>query len=562
MAIELKCGDPDVGPASYTRFVLPFTYCPIRFEGNQGSDGYYEAEKPDDLLWRRKYLTYETADVLFKRAKRFVLRNSMYPLPVKMHFSSCGVDEDITVCMKPPSLALFEWPINGSKCKKRGSKCKKHCDVAGGKQCSRDEHNVLRVGFLVVELYFPEQDGIAPSLDNLLELNELFRYWQHPFAGHEDEDGKYKTLLRNLPVGFSGIKICAMSDSLRLYFERWAGLLEAPVKDDDGNLFELFPREWMEKAKLSISDEEVRFPGWAIYSDNRAFAWTCAITENGGEALRERFEMPDGKAWNFGHWIRLLNADLPGSSTDETHKSRDFEKEWAEERTYKRWEEWGTFYGFSYHCGAMLGPAVKDPPLWEHFRQMYFDQTLLILYIRVTLFRFSMELNRISADALDEDGGKFADWRNEFQRLRWSFALFTNLYQFPLFSNQQQAIEMYSLARKYMDIDDLFVEVKEEIKDCHEYLVIKEETEQSSNTMKLTWIATIALPISIAFGFWGVNIVIVGNPHWSSQGWSSQNWWLMGTIAGALLLSAIILMVIDGKRILSWVKRRFRRRKR
>ncbi|MGH8613413.1 MAG: hypothetical protein ACREYF_15710 [Gammaproteobacteria bacterium] len=62
-----------------------------------------------------------------------------------------------------------------------------------------------------------------------------------------------------------------------------------------------------------------------------------------------------------------------------------FEREWAKERTYRRWEEWGSYYGFNYHSGAMLGPPETNPPFWRHFAEVYFDQVLLLLYLRVSL---------------------------------------------------------------------------------------------------------------------------------------------------------------------------------
>ena len=117
-----------------------------------------------------------------------------------------------------------------------------------------------------------------------------------------------------------------------------------------------------------------------------------------------------------------------------------FERRWAKERTYHRWEELGTWYGFNYHSGVMIGPPFNTPhdtPIWRHFRQMYFDTALLLLYIRVTLFRFSRQLTKITSeyDITESKSHKV------FQCLRADFTTFTIRYQFPLLSNQQQAIE-------------------------------------------------------------------------------------------------------------------------
>ena len=124
----------------------------------------------------------------------------------------------------------------------------------------------------------------------------------------------------------------------------------------------------------------------------------------------------------------------------------------------------------------MLAAQMEEPPLWRHFGGMYFDQALLLLYVRISLFRFSLKLNGISEASLDsrQEVDSREQWTMKFQALRWHFALFANLYQFPLLSNQQQGLEMYTLARKHMDIDAFFDEIQKEIEGRHEYLAIEE----------------------------------------------------------------------------------------
>lgn len=497
MSIILECGDPAKKASTYTRFILPFAYCPIYLEDKKQDchNDHYETTVLENIERRRKYLTYETADVLFNRARWFKLGSEVFPLLIP--FKTRQSNKIIDVYVNKPQLVLFEFPISRKFCNK--------CKVNTDESCWIDDHNILRIGFLIVETYFSELNG-GVTIDDLLEFNEIFRYWQPYYREH-----KSKMLDHNIPIRFGCDKtIDAESSKSEIYFDRWADLLSKPIKCENGT-FRLFPFGWEDEARKYVSDEDTKSPGWAIYSDNRTYVWTCAITKNGGNDLRQFFGLPNEKPWNFGHWIKLLNVDEPGKDVGETHKSRDFERRWAEERTYKRWEELGTLYGFNYHSGAMLGPAINEPPLWEHFGQMYFDQTLLLLYIRVATFRFCMELNKISGKAVNRKGTDISIWRDEFQRVRWSFALFTNLYQFPSFSNQQQSIEMYNLAREYMDIDDLFRETKEEIDNCHEYLTTAENIKQSGTMERINYIAAIGLVVSIVIGFWGMNIIVEEN---------------------------------------------------
>ncbi len=240
----------------------------------------------------------------------------------------------------------------------------------------------------------------------------------------------------------------------------------------------------------------------------------------------------------------MLNVDQPKNSKHETHNSSRFEQEWAKQRTYLRWAESGTFYGFAYHGGAMLAAPMDEPPLWRHFGQMYFDQVLLLLYLRVTLFRFSTQLNNISSATMkcsDHARDNNREWLEHFQQLRRTFMHFTNLYQFPLISNQQQGIEMYSLAREVMDVDEFYREIKEEIHNANDYLTAQENHQLTDTTTKLTKVATIVLPIVLASSFLGMNM-------FSGEGcWSSIFMWALFTVIVAVGYLKLIPFVTGKK---------------
>ncbi len=487
--IPLVCGDPANEPASYTRFVLPFSYSPTKYT-SQGEPPWIYKLSESASIWRQNYLTVETATVLFHRAKWFDLKgvNPLdFPIPRN--------GRTLTIRMGTPRLVLFEWPSDPTA---------EHED---------DRKDLLRIGFLIVETSFPKKEE-SVVLGDLLEFNEKFRFWYQPYDGHEKY---YQPFLAKCPLDMREPNRLVGDGNLQnIYFERWASLLEIPIEDEAGEIWGLFPDSWKQEAHTWVTG--VRPPwdsGWIVYADNRTFVWTCAIVEGGGNKLQEAFPTPSSsslEACSFGHWIKLLNVDRPGPFPVATHESTQFERDWAKERTYRRWEEGGTFYGFNYHCGAMLGPPLNEPdnpPLWKHFREMYFDQTLLLLYLRVGSFRFSRRLGRISAKAQDtkERSEAKEEWQREFQNLRWSFALFTNLYEFPLLSNQQQGIEMYEIAREHMDVEEFFREIQEEIGSSHDYLAIQAGQEQTEITTLLTVVATLGLAAGLAIGFLGMNIV-------------------------------------------------------
>jgi hypothetical protein len=269
--------------------------------------------------------------------------------------------------------------------------------------------------------------------------------------------------------------------------------------------------------------------GWVVYSDSRTFVWTCAVVESGGDGHIAR-----------GLWTRLLNVD-----TAEWGTPSAFEREWVEERTYQRWVAAGSLYGFTLHSGAAVVPPQDEPPLWRHYRESYFDQTLLLLYTRVSLFRISRWLSEVSAAARDGEAGvQDEGLRHDLSRIRKSLTLFANLYQFPLLSNQQQGIELYSLARRIMDIEQLSAELGQQVNGSHELLEMLADQEEALAARRLNVVAASGAVLAVATGFLGMNIVAEGLAEgtWSWQG--VKEW----TILGVTVLAASGIFFLAARR--------------
>lgn len=483
--IDLKGGNPwgadGHGPgkaATYSRFILPFSYKLSRISYTQKNMYFKVSPFKDFNSATIHYFTNETAAVLFERAlwaripeKCWKEGDTLRAGP--FNFITSNGSRKIPIKINRPSIVLFE-----------------------GNHSSENDQGILHHGFLIIETYLAEQDDQV-SMDDWLEFNEAFRYTNEPYAGYTDH---YVTSMADFPADYrDGAKIssCKREDTSSLYLNRWLSLLELPLKKENGYFFSIVPEEFIEKEKKRDCEThlECNNERCLSYADNRTFIWTCAILENGAGKLARRFAEDVSKPWNFGHWLRLLNVDSPEESSYKTHSTMsDFQREWLKERTYQRWAEEGTYYGYSYHSGAMIGPSNDSLVLWYHFGQMYFDQILLLFYLRITLFAYSRALTHIHHKRNDKYLNK------AFRKIRLSFAIFTNLYQFPLISNQQQGVEMYEIARKYMDIDQLFQDVKDEVTSTHEYLEMEKSTDLGEFATKISLIGVvIAFPSILDF---------------------------------------------------------------
>jgi hypothetical protein len=492
----------DHTPHSATRFVLPFKLALAQRAGEEvrplaGDDApkvSYRKATASDWIWanqqaREGYLTLETITVLFERASWWVM--DCNAVPGKM-IAPDG--HELNFLMRPPAVVLFEDP----------------------KDDDQSDKELLQRGFIIVEVAFKgdveevkseKKTIMTLRLDELLLFNELFRYWREPFKGHKTSDGemskshseKHEKQLRGFVEPFQKMTQCSVRG---FYEERWLSLLKVPLGDGRGLLVE------------NTADAKAVF---GDYADDRAFVWTRALvpetdmkeiiphvwetTLSGKKEWKPTIDPKTGFREMFGYWLKLVNTDQPDMEWKNSLSA--FERKWAHKRTYRRWEHCNCYYGFHTFSAAMLSKPNDELPTWQHWFQMYFDQVLLLLYVRVTIFRFSNQLTTISKGMLTGDPSKKSDrfivqWRRDFRELRRAFTCFENLYQFPLLSNQQQGVEMYELARKSMDIDELYEEVSKEVMGSDELLEAQVEEQRSEYAYILNYIAVAGLGLSVA----------------------------------------------------------------
>ncbi len=482
--------------SAFSRFVLPFAWEKQQDSpGNPGdSKPYYAPVEKQAFKQRYTYFTRETGRVLFERARWLELRYSGDAPWNEKQTVHLTKGKPIIARMDCPRLVLFE------------------CDC-------QSTSTLLQTGFLLVDIYLEPQEGDAPTptLDDLLLFNEFFRYVFRPHKNHFEADKApyFRAMFPDAVASYNSdntdselVKRYKNSDSLsndeihKIYFDRWAELLKYPV-ESDGKHYRIVSDEDIDAALDHIQNPaENPDRGFLTYADNRTYVWSAAVLKNGVQELQNMARSDSSKAADCGHWVKLLNVDTPGETPGKTHHGPDrFERKWADKRTYKRWESRGTWYGFSIHSGVMFAkhPSKEDDiPVVDHFSTFYFDIVLLLFYLRASLFRFSNEIGRLF------DQGKLDE--TEFEKIRKAFAQFTIHYQFPTLSNQQQAVEMYSLARKHFDVEPLFDEIKAEIHETYEYLETKRANSLADTANN---IARWGIPFTagaLVTGIFGMNI--------------------------------------------------------
>ncbi len=485
-------GNPQEGRATFSRFLLPFSWSkdPDAANGTNSDKPQFRRAKNTDWLHpppeedatdtiphldaaRLRYCTRETSELLYRRAAWFILDSWERRFTVRSGLDNAN-GRGYEVCVRPPGLVLFE---------------EKAQDEAKGKDGNED---LLRLGFLVLEVYFTgrtdEPAGLAPpEWEDILRFNEIFRYVRCPFRDHQELYAKAELDSIHRRFGTE-----AAGDP---YGQKWWDLLSLPVNG-------------LGCVARGINDPKRRAE-ILVNPDDRSFTLAAAFLPSG---VAERFAAgfqaipAAGPTPGSAHWVALLNVDLPRGLIPASEPCSPFEHSWAAPLTYKRWAHYATLYGSTPHSLALLAPAAQDgghgnPELALHAGQFYSDLTMLLLYIRCTLFRMSGELHGIScearADSQSAGPEKWSKWSEGFKKLRRQFMLFENLYQWPMFSNQQQHLEMFAIQRQAMDIAELYEEIRREIQSSDEVLDNLMDQERNERANLLNQLAYYGLVFSL-----------------------------------------------------------------
>jgi hypothetical protein len=195
-------------------------------------------------------------------------------------------------------------------------------------------------------------------------------------------------------------------------------------------------------------------------------------------------------------WYKYVFVD--GDS--KTCQSRYMTKKLIQESTYDRWVEWGTLFGVSrYSFVALTGSGYGKSILLPHMQTMYFQMFTLLLTYRATIIKFSDEIQNATQKG-DEAIVK------ETKKIYKKYLSFLNKLYFKEITAQDQGIELYNQAMKIMDIDRYMYDLDNEINELHSYADMIEEKSRNEKLDALTYIGAVFLPLSVATGFFGMNV--------------------------------------------------------
>jgi len=198
-------------------------------------------------------------------------------------------------------------------------------------------------------------------------------------------------------------------------------------------------------------------------------------------------------------WYQYVFVDNGGP----TCQNNEMFKDLLEHATYKRWSEYGTFFGITRYSFTVL--MNEENFVLNHIKTMYYRMTSLVLAQRVLSLYYSREISEISKE-LDENKLTNKELRARVNTLNRDYLRFVNNVYFREVTPQDQGIELYDLLQDQMNIKRDEEGLSTEVEQLYHYITMTNDEQRNEEAEKLSFIATLFLVPTLISGIWGMNI--------------------------------------------------------
>ena len=304
--------------------------------------------------------------------------------------------------------------------------------------------------------------------------------------------------------------------------------------------------EWLaaDGSVLARSDAQNRDAFLAHVAEHRAprisahwdFVLAPLVNHHSGAAGQLRFRqieyyrMPmmaylaldDPKLLTRGDFIRLGlvtggSETVPGSEAPLPYADRhlaDFEAQFCYDRF---WSDAGAAPNTRYLCSGLALIAIGDAQsefyrcadrgVLAQFRHQHFLLFLIAHFQKATLLMYSDQLAEAltALDVMQPETIK--RFKRQIRLSYVSFLGFTHRYWFHEVSEQAHVKALFHLCTKHLQIDAVYDEVKERIRDMNSYLDADALRRQANTVVRLTVVTIFGLIGTVTTGFLGMNLM-------------------------------------------------------
>lgn len=212
------------------------------------------------------------------------------------------------------------------------------------------------------------------------------------------------------------------------------------------------------------------------------------------------------------------------------------------EATYPRWRQKGSLYGITRNTMMFLTGTGASTHLFETFETIYARMAELVLVQKASVLRFSTEINHISK--MDEKKG-FGD---KVSSLYKEYIRFVNQIHFREISPQDMGRDLYKMFYDTINLEKHVEKLDDEIEELYNYVSLSEDRKNNKTLGVLTWFATIAVPMTVVAGIFGMNNTALTG---TSDAWYNHIWpqiFLILGITGVVFIIAVLLLKNKGAR--------------
>jgi len=181
----------------------------------------------------------------------------------------------------------------------------------------------------------------------------------------------------------------------------------------------------------------------------------------------------------YDNWYKYIYLD----GGELTVQDEQVKRELIDRATYRRWTEYGTFFGISRYSFVVLTDRSWFPTniLLNHIKTMYFQMVTLLLVQRASILRFSDEITAIS-----DIRNKNIPVAENIANLYKNYLRFVNKLYFKEITPQEQGIELYDKAIDIMNIKRDVEDLRSDISGLNGYAFFEQEREEKAEMNKLT----------------------------------------------------------------------------
>lgn len=194
--------------------------------------------------------------------------------------------------------------------------------------------------------------------------------------------------------------------------------------------------------------------------------------------------------------------------------------------------------------GDAAAPFFTDPErgVLAQFRHQYFLLFLIAHLHRASLLVFS----EVLVDAVNDlDIRNEASVRRFKRRIRSNFETFlrfTHRYWFHELSERPHVQATFRLCSNLLRNDDIYVQVRDEIREMSHYLDSDSQRRQSNTVVRLTVITILGLIATVTTGYFGMNIIPFGEGTLHER-------LLHGLVATSVFVALVLFAVARSKRL-------------